>query len=95
MATIEMKKAHTIGKEAARKKAEELADRMKEKIGIEWHWSGDSIQFEAKGGAAKGAKGHVDVNDVQIAVYVDLPFLLRPLKGMVEGKIREKLDTIQ
>jgi len=95
MATIEMKKVHTVGKEEARKKAEELADKMREKIGIEWKWNGDSITFEAKGGAAKGAKGHVDVTDREIAVYVDLPFLLRPLKGMVEGKIREKLDTIK
>jgi putative polyhydroxyalkanoate system protein len=94
MATIEMEKRHTIGKEEARKKAEELADRMKEKIGIEWAWSGDTIKFEAKSGAAKGAKGNVAVTDTNIRVEVDLPFMLRPLKGMVEGKIKEKLDTI-
>jgi putative polyhydroxyalkanoate system protein len=94
MATIEMKKVHTIGKESARKKAEELADKMREKIGIEWSWTGDSILFEAKKGAAKGAKGHVDVTDKEISISVDLPFLLRPLKGMVEGRIKEKLDSI-
>lgn len=94
MATIEMEKQHTVGKEAARKKAEELADRMKEKIGIEWAWGGDTINFESKSGAAKGAKGKVVVTDTKIRVEVDLPFMLRPLKGMVEGKIKEKLDTL-
>lgn len=94
MATIEMEKKHALGKEAARKKAEELADKMKEKIGIEWAWAGDNIKFEAKSGAAKGAKGIVAVSDALIRVEVDLPFMLRPLKGMVEGKIREKLDQI-
>ncbi len=94
MATIEMEKAHGIGKDGARAKAEELADKMKEKLGIEWAWSGDSIRFEAKGGAAKGAKGTVQVSDSKIRVEVDLPLMLRPLKGMVEGKIKEKLDTL-
>lgn len=94
MATIEMERRHSLGREAARKKAEELADRMKEKIGIEWAWAGDSIKFEARSGAAKGAKGKVDVSDTVIRVEVDLPLMLRPLKGMVEGKIKEKLDTI-
>jgi putative polyhydroxyalkanoate system protein len=94
MATIEMERRHTLGKEAARTKAEELADRMKEKIGIEWAWVGDSIKFESKSGAAKGAKGKVDVTDTSIRVEVDLPFMLRPLKGMVESRIREKLDNL-
>ena len=94
MATIEMEKKHTLGKEEARKKAEELADKMKEKLGIEWAWSGDRINFEAKSGAAKGSKGHVNVSDSAIRVEVDLPFMLRPLKGMVESKIKEKLDAL-
>lgn len=94
MATIEMEKPHNIGKEGARKKAEELADRMKEKIGIEWAWAGDAIKFEAKSGAAKGAKGRVCVTDAIIRVEVDLPLMLRPLKGMVESRIKEKLDTL-
>lgn len=94
MATIEMEKRHTLSKDEARKKAEDLADKMKEKIGIEWAWSGDTIKFEAKSGAAKGAKGKVDVTDSLIRIEVDLPFMLRPLKGMVESKIKEKLDAI-
>lgn len=95
MATIEIRKQHTLGKDGARSKAEQIANKMKEKLSIEWAWAGDSIQFEAKHGAAKGAKGSVDVTDTQIAVNVDLPFLLRPLKGMIESKIQENLSEIQ
>lgn len=94
MAKIEMSKNHTIGKDAAKAKAAEIADSMKAKIGIEWAWAGDRIQFEAKSGTAKGAKGHIDVSDAKIAVLVDLPFLLSAFKGMVEGRIKEKLDAI-
>lgn len=94
MAKIEMSKNHTIGKDAARTKAAEIADSMKAKIGIEWTWAGDRINFEAKSGTAKGAKGHLDVTDAKITVLVELPFLLSAFKGMVEGRIKEKLDTL-
>ena len=94
MATIEQHKAHTLGKEGARKKAEEIADQLKAKLNMEWAWTGDTINFAAKSGAAKGTKGTVDVTDSDITVKIDLPLMLRMLKGMVEGKVKEKLDTI-
>ena len=94
MATIEQRKAHTLGKEGARKKAEEIADQLKVKLNMEWAWSGDTINFEAKSGAAKGTKGTVDVTDKDITVKIDLPFMLRVMKGMVESRVKEKLDTI-
>ncbi len=94
MATIEMKKNHTLGKEGARTKAEDFAKSLQSRLELEWSWAGDTINFVSKGGAAKGAKGRIVVTDTAIAVDVDLPLMLRPLKGMVEGKIREKLDAI-
>ena len=94
MATIEITKPHTLDRSAARAKAEEIANRLKDKLSLEWEWSGDSVLFEAKGGAAKGAKGSIVLRDGEVVVNVDLPLMLRPLKGMVESKIREKLDAI-
>ncbi len=94
MATVEQKKAHTIGKEAARKEAEKLADSFKEKLGITWEWDGDTLEFVAKSGTAKGTKGTVIVTDNDIAVKIELPFLLSAFKGMVAGKVKEKLDPI-
>jgi len=94
MATIEVRKAHSLTREAARAKAEEFARGLAEKLSLEWHWAGDSVLFEAREGMAKGAKGAVVVGDREIEVSVDLPLLLRPLKGKVESKIREKLETV-
>lgn len=94
MATIEITKQHTLGREAARAKAEEIARRLQDKLSLEWEWEGDSVLFEAKGGAAKGAKGSIVLREGEFQVNVDLPLLLRPLKGMVESKIREKLEAI-
>jgi putative polyhydroxyalkanoate system protein len=94
MATIDIRRSHTLDKDEAKKRAEQLATGMQEKLGIRWHWEGDKIRFDAPGGVAKGATGQVSVDSSQVRVEVDLPFLLRAVKGMVEGKINEKLDTV-
>ena len=92
MATIDIKRNHTLGLEAAKTKAAELADGMKDKLGIAWRWDGNNIKFDAPSGMAKGTTGTVTVADTSIRVEIDLPFLLRAMKGTVESKVTEKLD---
>lgn len=94
MATIDIQRNHSLGLDAAKVKAEELANGMKEKLGISWKWVGNDIKFDADSGVAKGANGKVTVGASSIRVEIDLPFLLRPMKGMVEGKVKEKLDQV-
>jgi putative polyhydroxyalkanoate system protein len=94
MATIEISRAHKLSKDDARQKAEELAKSMETKLGLSWSWSGDTIRFEAPSGAAKGTKGDVHVTDSTVKVSVDLPFMLRVMKGTIESKIHEKLDQL-
>lgn len=94
MATIDITRAHTLPIDDAKKKAEEIAKSMESRFSISWKWDGDTIRFDAPSGAAKGTKGElrVSANDVQIAI--DLPFLLRVMKGTIEDKVKEKLDTL-
>jgi putative polyhydroxyalkanoate system protein len=94
MATIDISRAHQLEKDEARKRAEELARSMEQKLGIRWHWEGDRIRFDAPSGPAKGATGAVSVEPSRVRVEIDLPWLLRAVKGMVEGKINEKLDAL-
>ncbi len=94
MATIDIRRAHTLDKEEAKRRAEALAKGMEEKLGIRWRWEGDKIAFDAPSGAAKGANGTVHVDPSFVRVEVDLPFLLRAIKGTVESKISQKLDDL-
>lgn len=94
MATIDIKRSHTLPKDQARQKAEDLARNLEAKIGIQWRWEGDSVKFDTPTGAAKGVKGQVDVSDSEVRVQVDLPFLLKVMKGTIEGKIEEKLNQL-
>lgn len=94
MATIDVRRAHTLSKEEARKRAEDFARNMQQRFELEWRWEGDRIVFDAPRGAAKGTKGSVDVGEKDVRVQIDLPFLLRMLKGTVESKVHEKLEKL-
>lgn len=92
MATIDIRRSHTLGKETARQRAEIIAKGMEAKLGIRWRWEGDTIKFDAPSGAAKGATGIVGVSDSDVRVEIDLPFLLRAVKGTIEGRVNDELN---
>jgi putative polyhydroxyalkanoate system protein len=94
MATIDIKRAHKLPLDDAKKKAEELAQGMESKFGIVWKWDGNTIRFDAPSGAAKGTKGEVAVTEKDVRVAIDLPFMLRVMKGTIEAKVNEKLNGL-
>lgn len=94
MATIDIRRSHKLSIDDIKKKAEELAKGMEQKLGIVWRWEGELIKFDAPSGAAKGATGTVTCNTSEVRVEIDLPFLLKAFKGMVEGKVNDRLNEI-
>lgn len=94
MATIDVRRNHALSKDEAKRRAEDLAKSMQQKLDLEWRWEGDRIVFEAPRGAAKGTKGTVDVSDQDVRVQIDLPLMMRMLKGTVESKVSEKLNQL-
>lgn len=94
MATIDVSRAHTLPLDQVKLKAEELAKGLEEKLGFVWKWVGNDIDFHAPGGIAKGAKGQVAVAADKVRVTVDLPFLLRAMKGTIQDKIEKKMAEL-
>jgi putative polyhydroxyalkanoate system protein len=94
MSTIDVRRSHTLSKQEARTKAESLAESMGQRFELDWRWEGDRIVFDAPRGKAKGTKGTVDVGDREVRVQIDLPFLLKVLKGTVESKVNAKLTEL-
>jgi putative polyhydroxyalkanoate system protein len=84
MADIHVERAHGIGKEAALKAALRVAERMKEKAQVNYRVNGDVIEFERT-----GAKGRLTVTDDRVIADVTLGLMLKPMRGLVEGKIDE------
>jgi len=94
MASIDIKRNHTLGKDTAKQKAEELAKDMESKLGINWRWQGDDIRFQADSGAAKGVKGTVSVTETDVKVAIDLPLLLKAMKGTISSRVEDKLGQL-
>jgi putative polyhydroxyalkanoate system protein len=94
MATIDIRRQHTLSKDEAKARAEQLAKSMEGSLGIRWRWEADKIKFDAPSGAAKGSSGVVSVDASSVRVEIDLPFLLRAIKGTVESKVNTKLDEV-
>jgi putative polyhydroxyalkanoate system protein len=94
MATIDITRNHALSIDDAKKKAEELAKGMEQRFGVQWKWEGNTIHFDATSGAAKGTKGEVSVSEKNVRVAIDLPFMLRVMKGTIEEKVNEKLTAL-
>jgi putative polyhydroxyalkanoate system protein len=94
MATIDITRPHSLALDEAKRKAEELAKGMADRFGITWRWDGNTIRFEASGGAAKGTKGEVAVTERDVRVAIDLPFMLRVMKGTIEDKVKQQLAAL-
>jgi putative polyhydroxyalkanoate system protein len=94
MAAIDIKRDHSLGLDEAKNRAEQLAEKLKAKMGIGYSWDGDRIRFKGDAGPAKGVEGAVTVTDKSMRVEIDLPFLMRAMKGAIAGKVNENLDKI-
>lgn len=91
MATIDITQTHKLSLDEAKAKTEEFAKSMEARFGLAWKWDGDRVVFDAPSGAAKGTKGEVAVTQNNVRIALDLPFMLRMLKGTIEDKIKERL----
>ena len=58
MARITVERAHSLGKEEARAKADKLAQKLQAQYGLEPSWSGDTLNLKRS-----GVKGTVQVAD--------------------------------
>ena len=56
MATIDIRRTHTLAKEEAKKRAEQLAKGMEAKLDLTWRWEGDHIRFEAPSGPPRARR---------------------------------------
>jgi putative polyhydroxyalkanoate system protein len=95
MATIDVKRAHTLTEEEAKKRIESLLKKLEDKLGLRWHWDGATkARFDVPSGAIKGASGTIKSEPNQVHLEVDLPFALRSLKGDIEKKIKNEMDAL-
>lgn len=87
MATIDLRRPHSIGKEKAREAVESIARELQGKLGLAYRWEGDDVRFKRP-----GAEGTIHVTDREVRFEAHLGLLLRPLRGTVEKEVIAYLD---
>ncbi|EJM69070.1 putative polyhydroxyalkanoic acid system protein [Pseudomonas sp. GM49] len=89
MARISVERAHGLGKEAAREKADKLAQKLADQYGLEPQWSGDTLNLKRS-----GVKGAVHVSENSIKVDVELGLMMSAMSGMIKAEIEKALDKV-
>jgi len=87
MARITVERAHTLGKEGARAKAEKLAQKLQDQYGLEPSWSGDTLNLKRS-----GVKGTVQVAADLLRIDVELGLLMSAMSGTIKTEIEKVLD---
>lgn len=87
MSTVVVERSHTLGREAARAKAQHIAERLAEQYNVSYEWRGDRLNMRRT-----GATGSIDVEDTQVRIQLKLGLLLSGLRGTIQREIEDALD---
>jgi putative polyhydroxyalkanoate system protein len=89
MAKLNIEQAHSLPVEEVKKRLQTLADRLSEKYGINAKWTSER-EAEVK---RTGVTGKISCTDSKVTVFLDLSFVLSPLKDKIENRVKNELQT--
>lgn len=87
MATVEITREHSLGKQQAKERAQLLADKLAAKLDATCSWQDDELTFQRS-----GVDGSILIGEDSVRVAVQLGMLLTPMAGMVKGEIEKALN---
>ena len=89
MTQISVERKHSLGRDAARAKAEALVDKLSREYDLKATWNGDRVDV-----ARSGANGSVHIGEDSIRVELKLGMMLSMMSGTIKGEIERALDKI-
>ena len=87
MARINVERAHDLGLQAAREKAQVLVQKLADQYGLQPQWAGDTVKLKRSRVA-----GAVEVGEKSIRVNVELGLLMSAMSGTIKAEIEKALD---
>jgi putative polyhydroxyalkanoate system protein len=87
MSSIDIRHAHALPDDGARKAIESMVAKLTEKFSLESSWVGDALKFNGS-----GVKGLIELLPGQVHVTAELGFPVSMMKGMVESEIQRVLQ---
>jgi|TARA_R100000789_G_scaffold68849_1_gene64548 putative polyhydroxyalkanoate system protein len=87
MARIIVERNHSLGRDAARVKAEQLAAKLERDFGVRCEWQGDVLEVRRS-----GADGRIEVEEDSVRVLLNLGLLMSAMSTSVQAQIERALD---
>ena len=87
MTQISVERKHSLGRDAARQKAEVLVEKLSSQYDLKAEWKGDRVEVKRS-----GANGSVEIGDDTIRVELKLGMMLSMMSGTIKGEIERALD---
>lgn len=87
MARIIVESNHSLGRDAARVKAEQLAAKLERDFGVRCEWQGDVLEVRRS-----GADGRIEVEEDRVRVLLNLGLLMSAMGASVQAQIERALD---
>ncbi|RAP57820.1 polyhydroxyalkanoic acid system family protein [Oleiagrimonas sp. MCCC 1A03011] len=87
MPSIDIRRTHSLGLEQAHAAVDKVAQRMREKFGVDTRWDDDTLRF-----SHMGVDGGIAVSAHDVHVQARLGMLVSALKPRIENEIHAKLD---
>lgn len=87
MPHIDVRRSHTLGRDAARALASNIAADLEREQGVRTFWDGDVLRLKGP-----GVQGELHASDTEVRIQATLGMLMRPLRGQLRRAIEEKLD---
>jgi len=87
MSEIQVTRPHALGAKKARAAAQKVADRLGDEFELRHAWDGDVMRFERS-----GVSGELTVGKKEVAIRVQLGFMLSFLQPKIEAEIHRFLN---
>lgn len=90
MPKLNIEHPHSLPLDEVKKRLQALAERLSGKYGIEASWISPT---EANVKRTPGVTGKITCNDTKVTVFLDLSFMLSPLKDKIDSRVRKELES--
>ncbi len=87
MAHIDITRRHQLGRERARAVAQEIIDKLSQRLSLQGIWEGDRFLIHRS-----GVDGEIAVTEDEVRVRARLGLMYGMLKGTIEDEILRQLD---
>ncbi|MDH3620119.1 MAG: polyhydroxyalkanoic acid system family protein [Gammaproteobacteria bacterium] len=84
---MRIRRSHNLGTEEARKRADRIADDLKEQFSVTPRWQGDVLHVKGS-----GVTGRLHVDDTHFELKVSLSFALKLMEGPIRSVIEKTID---